>query len=98
MYGDAVKAFKTSKEDFNRVCDMLIESKKEEAKESGKEFKESDVISSIKSRFTTEYKEAYQKGNDAERAAIRKELYTVKVKGQQLYSEKDFQNWIKEKK
>lgn len=98
MYGDAVKAFKTSKEDFNRVCDMLIESKKEEAKESGKEFKESDVISSIKSRFTTEYKEAYQKGNDAERTAIRKELYAVKVKGQQLYSEKDFQNWIKEKK
>ena len=98
MYGDAVRALKKSKEDFNRVCDVLIEEKRKEAQKNNQKFSENDVIGSIKSSITKAYKEKYQKGTDKEREEIRKILYTIKVKGTLLYTEKDIQDWIKEKK
>lgn len=95
-YADATRAFRTSKEEFDRVVNNLIESKRAEAEAEGKKFDEKDVIGEIKSRFTREYKEEYVKGTDAKKREIRTFLYSVRVKGKQLYSDADFKKWMKE--
>lgn len=97
-YGDVVRAYQRSQKDFQKVCTALMEAKKQEKMALDEEFNEADVIKNIKSQFTTEYKERYQNGSDAERKEIRTKLYQVKFNGKQLYSEKDFQNWMKQKK
>ena len=94
-YADVTRAYRNSKSEFDRVVDALMDQKKEEKKTEGKTFEESDVISQIKARFTKEYKDAYINGNDAKRKEIRTELYSVKLKGKQLFTDKDFKNWMK---
>lgn len=84
--------------DYTRVYKKIVEEKQEEAKKEGTKFDEKSVTSSLKSRLTATYKEAYVGGSQAERQKIRTTLYKVRINGKQLYSEDDFKDWIKSTK
>lgn len=84
--------------DYTRVYKKIVEEKQEEAKKEGTKFDEKSVTSSLKSRLTATYKEAYVGGSQAERQKIRTTLYKVRINGKQLYSDDDFKDWIKSTK
>ncbi|SCH33768.1 Uncharacterised protein [uncultured Clostridium sp.] len=84
--------------DYTRVYKKIVEEKQEEAKKEGTKFDEKSVTSSLKSRLTATYKEAYVGGSQAERQKIRTTLYKVRINGKQLYSDDDFKDWIKSAK
>ena len=84
--------------DYTRVYKKIVEEKQEEAKKEGTKFDEKSVASSLKSRLTATYKEAYVGGSQAERQKIRTTLYKVRINGKQLYSDDDFKDWIKSTK
>lgn len=91
---DVINAIQNGK-DYTRVYKKIVEEKQEEAKKEGTKFDEKSVTSSLKSRLTATYKEAYVGGSQAERQKIRTTLYKVRINGKQLYSDDDFKDWIK---
>ena len=91
---DVINAIQNGK-DYTRVYKKIVEEKREEAKKEGTKFDEKSVTSSLKSRLTATYKEAYVGGSQAERQKIRTTLYKVRINGKQLYSDDDFKDWIK---
>lgn len=94
---DVINAIQNGK-DYTRVYKKIVEEKREEAKKEGTKFNEKSVTSSLKSRLTATYKEAYVGGNQAARQKIRTTLYKVRINGKQLYSDDDFKDWIKSAK
>lgn len=94
---DVINAIQNGK-DYTRVYKKIVEEKQEEAKKEGTKFDEKSVTSSLKSRLTATYKEAYVDGSQAERQKIRTTLYKVRINGKQLYSDDDFKDWIKSTK
>lgn len=94
---DVINAIQNGK-DYTRVYKKIVEEKQEEAKKEGTKFDEKSVTSSLKSRLTATYKEAYVGGSQAERQKIRTTLYKVRINGKQLYSDDDFKDWIKSAK
>ena len=94
---DVINAIQNGK-DYTRVYKKIVEEKREEAKKEGAKFDEKSVTSSLKSRLTATYKEAYVGGSQAERQKIRTTLYKVRINGKQLYSDDDFKDWIKNAK
>lgn len=94
---DVINAIQNGK-DYTRVYKKIVEEKQEEAKKEGTKFDEKSVTSSLKSRLTATYKEAYVGGSQAERQKIRTTLYKVRINGKQLYSDDDFKDWIKSTK
>lgn len=94
---DVINAIQNGK-DYTHVYKKIVEEKQEEAKKEGTKFDEKSVTSSLKSRLTATYKEAYVGGSQAERQKIRTTLYKVRINGKQLYSDDDFKDWIKSAK
>ncbi len=94
---DVINAIQNGK-DYTRVYKKIVEEKREEAKKEGTKFDEKSVTSSLKSRLTATYKEAYVGGSQAERQKIRTNLYKIRINGKQLYSDDDFKDWIKSAK
>lgn len=94
---DVINAIQNGK-DYTRVYKKIVEEKREEAKKEGTKFDEKSVTSSLKSRLTATYKEAYVGGSQAERQKIRTNLYKIRINGKQLYSDDDFKYWIKSAK
>lgn len=94
---DVINAIQNGK-DYTRVYKKIVEEKREDAKKEGTKFDEKSVTSSLKSRLTATYKEAYVGGSQAERQKIRTNLYKIRINGKQLYSDDDFKDWIKSAK
>lgn len=78
---------------FNKVAKEMYDAYVKEGKTSGQ------ARSNIKSAITRKYKPLYMDAeNNAEKLKILNKLKYLKVNGQTLYSQKDFNSWFEESK
>ena len=95
------EAVNKSSQDVNRAikkgemeyAQELVDKLVEEKMEAGKTEKE--ARSAIKSSLTSYWKPVYLEAGKEEQKKIREKLMNVKVKGKEVYTNKDFENWMK---
>ena len=87
---DVKRAIKKGEMEYaQELIDKLVEEKMEAGKT------EKEARSAIKSSLTSYWKPVYLEAGKEEQKKIREKLMNVKVKGKEVYTNKDFENWMK---